>query len=1168
MASRSIGGVVGDIQGKGTIAPISTEDVVNNIERQPPGGQPPGEPPGPTEPSEPASSPLVESMRARGLNVAAPVKPPALADVKSPEERPAISQIQQQQIEQRPGLSQRVEPTGELHQSNDFVDMVDPVEGAIDRGNRLAQRFESDQQDALTYRENRPEQQAALLAGEQDIYTPTQVEGEAETTGITPQELVFSPRVLDAGNYNAEGKLVADPALFPVASLVTENFFRTGAYSTDQDTQDQAEIGNIEAIEALEEPSAQQQITRAQGNARLGENIWREWKREQGTLQGEQVDTSQLQQPTNKEYEALGGLFKELYHRSNPDLFKQVDNTSQKVYQLTDQGADLVEATHNALNKPFASEEVVPLHQVSPTAEHQFEGKTLTRSETTKVQGQKRQGAMAIIDEAKQNLHQMPRVADTKREGMMYQLGVQALLLYQQGDSSVADIFDIGDAKLESLQGEKAEMQRKIDAKDDNAPSQKQVDAYNPEKILRQEQLKFIESLNTVARYASKVNYNTFYVQLLNGRLGMQQNKLNPQTNKVVRFVYGSGNQVQVNPKSSGPINNNFKELVATHLYNDKLGIQKVKGKHLKPEARRRAFDELHHKGDLDKFFKIGRDINANRLGGDALLETRQQAAQITQGPDGIQIPPALQSMQLNLHPDTVKELLKHGNEAPYMMELFATMADWKDKYDNGGTFRTSIEAEMDGITHGPSSNALALGNKKMARRSGTLNDLSDTFKLLDTDEKLGDARDSMKFYMFENGYTDAKLAYGHEKAPALTATLARAMRDRENFLKKSPMTLIYGQQIENLKQHVEIAMVSGPMAKDIQRVMKQGGLSHDETLEFLHGSLVDSIEATLGSQTFEVSQLLRANNIIASMTDIPMTYVNPMGFDSYIGGRRMDPESTSRTQFKIKNPGEGKAASATIYHYENYGSGAAERRGIAGGYGHGRSIPAVVQSYDGNMISKTATGRSHNKLSRITEQRGYTPSYTPIFDAFKVDLAQMDLVRDEANNNWLNGIKEGNYVDQLMNSNGWAETTFKEWRKDMLELPNTPINLDQNPQYDFFKQIVSWEEGNNGYGKLMKLIQSTTPLEQDNRGKKRPMSDERAVDAVGKFYKRVGIDYQKGSRLTELTPQQIVKIADQLIGGVQLFTRNHHLANNVTRARNELFRDIDVKDVLQVDLG
>ena len=131
-----------------------------------------------------------------------------------------------------------------------------------------------------------------------------------------------------------------------------------------------------------------------------------------------------------------------------------------------------------------------------------------------------------------------------------------------------------------------------------------------------------------------------------------------------------------------------------------------------------------------------------------------------------------------------------------------------------------------------------------------------------------------------------------------------------------------------------------------------------------------------------------------------------------------------------IELPGGRKAGGVPIYISKPAGS--AMRDGTPGGWSRGRIIPAVIQGIDGAWMNRMFTGSSWKDLNNTY--------MLPIMDAVKTALASARRVREHANNNWGNVIKEFSYVDGIMGD--WAPKTIDKFRTQLKELGNSEVVL------------------------------------------------------------------------------------------------------------------------------
>ena len=428
----------------------------------------------------------------------------------------------------------------------------------------------------------------------------------------------------------------------------------------------------------------------------------------------------------------------------------------------------------------------------------------------------------------------------------------------------------------------------------------------------------------------------------------------------------------------------------------------------------------------------------------------------------------------------------------------------------NGTVFRTNIGIELDGTTHGPSSFLAMLGAIKAAFRSGVLRKMGALKTLDDIDAttvavlaevdglseeiqeaKAGDLRDAMKTYMLENGREYASQYTSNPSAAEfLYEILQLATQDRENYLKKPPMTLSYGMMVENLKKTIRsviyegdsagnIRAQKGPMVeleklvKDNLPVNEQGKrMSIDDfVIGYLHTVLADAIDSELHPGVVAVGQLLRANNAIALLTDEVMTVKNAVGVENYIGSkervvkRDQDGEVVSG-EIYLQSSGAANLKPRPIVLMKSQPAGSAVRDGIPGGWGRGRIIPALIQGIDGAWMNLMFRGKSWEAL-----EGNYM---LPIMDAVKTDLRGAGEVRRQANDNWWKVIEEYNpwhslmeewapsAIDRFYNKLGY-DTKKEQWVGEDITMIDPKGNKTKLPYQKQVIPFVNWEELNPG---------------------------------------------------------------------------------------------------------
>ena len=1005
---------------------------------------------------------------------------------------------------------------------------------------------------------------------------------------VNPLTTLANQESFDAATINDAGGIDIDPTFAFVTTFAAEHFFSQGNARLDGDDF----VGATDAESAIEEePTADQSVTKAKGNARLGHTIWTEYMREKANQEGLPSDTYTIERrpPPKEHLEYMGGLAKEVYAEANPDFIQRINNpeSGQVEFQPTRAGVLAMGKAYEAAGKPFDGQEVAPLVRPSATGQPQYEAQQYTKDAVTVLAPQPKDEGKGLrkINEARSNLNKMGMMVDNRAEGMLYAHGIpaarDAIQFWQQTQDLVftdpvpegsvyANMYNVGDKKLTSLFGEKLRLQtdaqiaqREADEAAANADWDASIKAdrakqawekfqdYDPQSIYKDEINKFIESLNTAARYSGKLNFNTYYVQMLTGRLGMQQNKFNPQTNKVLRFVIRQGSsKLQVDPNKQGHVQDNFKEIGAVMLLGGKL-------KH--KDERIKLFNEA----DFTQFVKWGNELKGAQADPDLVAQGRELVANIqTQNRDGqnlINLGPLASST--NPGPQYSQELQNwlsdlDWEEIPYAMEYLQDLASWHD----GAPFGTSFEAEMDGITHGISSNGAALGIENTMRRAGVLHVGSE--KLMVEGKVQGDLRVQMKERMEE---TVDRIAgdYANQGNPhaALVAVAVEAVKDRPNYLKKAPMTFGYGQDLKNLDGAVKETMYTGEFGPTIQKIMADQSLDPKVVREFLHALLTDTLVDTLDPRAIQSQRQLRANNILATITGEPLYYDNAMGFRSWIGAKA-PVEAEQRGKSRLKIGGKERP----VYHYkeELHGAAPRHRQGGAvqpGGWGHGRVSPAIIQAYDGNMVASTFSGSHFKRAQSKAKARGHEFEALPIFDAFKTGLGNLDIVRETANRAWWEGIENKSYIEDIMGPGGWADQTLVNTRADLAQ--EQSVNLFTGK----FQGIGNTFFSDSSKRLTAKMFESAYPYADRKYYTDVKALEADAKDRSEKLLKELN-SILGDSEIEAVPPQKVIRMIETVERHLKILGTNREFSSQVKRDRKKAFEQVKKDVISQVDLG
>ena len=1023
-----------------------------------------------------------------------------------------------------------------------------------------------------------PERRQQLHEGDVEGALTRQKEGEViqpefatrkgSAIAVNATNLLYDPKVLDAYDYNTN---TIDPEFGVVMSLATENWLYNQTIAADQAVGDVAEF--------TEEAPAGLEVGKGQDNNSLGREVFRAWKRQKAIKTGQPTDAYLEEEKviSPEAFTVIGDMAKEIYSEANPDVLyrpPQANQDSQIYFQLTPEGTNKLRALNRSVSGLFDAPEVAPLNAVSNTAQPQFEAQTRVRKITTKVGelGDTRQ-----INESMRNYHSVKFVNDPKRENFAIQFGILALLNNGQ-DNVYANMYDIGLDAVKSVEGKKVKMiddANRVQDPEKKRSDLAKADAYDTKQIISANRQKFLGTLDTIGKYSDSVNHLTYSMQALTGRTHVQQTKYNPQAHKALRWVVGGGNVYTINPKADNSITKNFKEIMGALFAKGVVDGKEIKGKDLDTTARLNAFDQTYKNGGFQRFINAGNEIlQANENFKGQAAAAKQDIAAVV---EAIRAGNESQANQLKINlrnkysndplSEETKLILKqYGDEGPHIADALAHLAMYDNAVKNNGTFPATLTVEMDGKTHGPATNAAILGVKEMASRTGLLREQDYTL----TDDI--DSRIAMGEYIIDNV---GSLAIDKENPQAWVDIAKIATQDRANFLKKSPMTMGYGQELGSLRMHVETTVYNGPQADNIRSIMNDAKLEPDQVIDFLHSMLVNSIFAINSDKVVAMSRLLRANNLLSTMTNEVLYMDNASGFRSYAAAKQVQPEAKN-VRYTFEKDGKKTTRKAQLYETKAEGSAVRQYEPneppVPGGFGHGRIVPIAVQSYDANMVSKTGSGRSWDKIKNVSKVRGTDNAFVlPIFDAFVTDLGTFDTVREESNRNWVDGLREHSYVQSIMDT--WYKETTAKVKADFAKRnPNEKITVDKDSPY----RGVHWlfnEVDPKGRPMIHYMLKKVLPVRA-----KRPQETIAEYQAeIGKLASdvRKTIDRQMKSKgipltFTELTNQQLSDLINIVVNNIQLGQRNSAAVSKISRDKADLFREFDRigKKARQVDIA
>ena len=1029
---------------------------------------------------------------------------------------------------------------------------------------------------------------------ESNLITPTAPIKKGSVVNVATQPLIYQKELLDASIMTPEGQMVIDPELGRVMSLSTEQFLLQSMFEAEDNTK------NIEGLDADDgKPNTiSYKLTKAKGNERLGRQIFQNYKRVQAESKGLATDSyvQDYDQVSSEAFTFLGDQAKEIYARANPDILVRnpVLVNGQVEFTLTQEGINQLGILNDKAKGLMAQPEVKPNLAATESGKKESEQQVLVRNVTTALGPM---GNTAVVEEAMLNANSTAFINDPRRESTLFLLATQAMINAINPDpnkQTYPSMFKIGLGKLQDAQNEKALLANaavRAAEQGKNAKSialQKQAEEYNPQRIVQENREKFLNVLGAAAEYSGRANHLTFGLQALTGRIHSQQTLYNPQAHKMIRFLAGSGNVYQFQANDNSEIGNLWKEVISAHLFEKRF--KKEKGFARSPEERINIFNqEAQTRGGLyDQYIRWGNQLLAatQNFNTNNAKELVLQFRNVTKGQETQQTQQMKQMLRQRLMNEFGNDVLDNdlkaylGNleeeailHADYLMDL----AKWDNASKNNLVHKTTITMELDGKTHGPATMAMLLGSIPIAKRAGVV--VPDMGNVSTKLEEYKDLRDAMADSMLlkVESASGAAGSIPTNELPVYKEILKLAVQDRANFLKKSPMTMGYGQDLVSLQQHVDTTVFMG-IGKDangysIQDLIKQNNLDTNKVTDFLHAALVDSIYETFDADTLQVNQVIKSNAQLSVLTEQILSFTNAMGFKSYLAGKETDPEATKQGQFEFRDPRQKVA----VQFYKTKTSPSAVRmKGDmeqVGGRTVGLSLPVPVQSYDGNMVGRTLSGESYQRIKSDTERLGGSNVFVlPIFDAFVTDLGSLQAVRAEANRHHRESILNHDYTQSILD--GWFNEAM------------TNLNaIDSNTNVDW-KSATDLQAGApfKGLAHLFKEVSKSGKSYSNLNIMLSRMSDERkapneTIEAYGKRKLlnaatksgdiKKAIEKSKIDLTSDTITMGEVKFLLELVTGpmgLDIRSRNAKALNLLQKKRNEFKKAVGKNETKNVD--
>lgn len=996
---------------------------------------------------------------------------------------------------------------------------------------------------------------------------------------------------------------VINPEFLRVASLITEDVIADQTMSETRIAEQKlgiamADFGEQADGSYIEGPELK--ITKMQRNKELGDRLLNEWAKVSG------ADVSSVDSKT-KSY--LGDAMKELYYEVNkgaPEsriLERVLSDDGQIEFRVTSLGQEMFRQSEATRKLYFPKEHVDALD--SPRS-----------SEKIRVSGVKKPVKVADYDqilEAVQVLESIPHFVIPRREKILLATLLPALA---NGNAS-PEIIEMS----KTINGFGKDKYATFKARQKIAELDGNYD-FNPDANMEILKRNIAQSLLGIAKHRGKSVYLTYFIQAFNGRLTAEQSHFNPQNSKQVRFVTGNPEFAILTPGKNSRLENNLREMYSMMI----LKLNGVDAGDTLTDERMRMFNEGYD--NLVKFGEVLKEALDNTS-----IDANEISAAILKGipldsPDF----PQFQGLQLDpKYNKLIQSISKKGEDGLSLIDGLIDLYEYdqvlqynKKNPNTPRKFETYYNAYIDGKTNGLASNGLQLGIRETALRTGVLRSNDSIYAVEDNKdmrdvlaEKLVASLDKTDAFK-STTYTK----YGNE-ATAFHA-VAHALFTTRALNKSTTMTFGYGKELDSFKTDLRNYLVlnqteaaelkeelkgmdpSSFSEKDILKLQLaehytslenayRGNKSLQESLvEDLFDMYIDQLIEVITPRGIKARKMMYNMAMFHVMMDEVFELETAMGMPIYLGGIDIltdqgyqgkkygiytdepidvdKPEKGIKKQIVRDIPVEGmyerdvqnisypRKVTASAIRSEGEG-------GYIGGYALGGSNPAPVQSIDAATVVRTFSGKSADKLRNVSSTG--KPYGLQIYDAFKLDVLNFDVMNKEVNQNWLQANKDYFYLALADEKMEQAFKKFTDKTKNSKD-PKEKVSIDIESGYrkigDF---LFSYERFNPDTKKMELTYPSLTsffkrnlnPFITVNGIKKKKSSEQMTKEArqqANSFMsdlKARGIE----ANSKELTKEQVYLFV-LLMSKAMNFNkdRKDFIYKEVEPARKSVFAEID----------
>ena len=908
---------------------------------------------------------------------------------------------------------------------------------------------------------------------------------------------------------------------------------------------DQRKIDRAREIEGKD-------ITIAKGNGALGNMIHREYQR--------MVPDNDKTNLTRREAETLGAAFKDLYAILNPRMIQRIEGGGvaheQSTFQLSEAGRlDLIKGKDRRAAL-FSKQPVKPLSAPAPSGSID-EGDLASLTKVTL-------GSLGIkeselVKKAMASASSVAHIVDKRRGKIMLATLLGRLQAGQNADVTTwqSEIHGLGQSKVNEFEAKEAaelktllEEGYKYNSNTRTWEHPRDVElnipesmVYKADKVMESVMMSYAQQVSAIAEARSKANYLSYSMLAYNYRILPQQTYFNPVTSKITRFVTRGVKSARINRRGD-QVDQNLRQMYAAMLVDGADALL--------PDARERALaaatNQMKKDGDAlrslenvrDEDYEVVSDAIASKVPLDNPDFPAEAMARI-QG--SLQLDPTI-------HADLIAKINDKGQDGLMYIDGLIDFANYVDAMSNNKPFNTYFNGYIDGKTNGLASNGVQMGHEQTALRTGVIR--TGVEKLLDD----GDIRDQLQKLAIESldkGWSDINF----DPADGATAiehmnTIAKELYSYRELNKQTTMTYGYGMELfsfwVNFKEVIDLKLQeakSNPndhmlqaFATSYAYVMndKNLGFNNDavELSKALNGKYSESLVEVMSDDAIASRALVRASAGMFAVLNEIQEIDGPGGIGRLAFGRAVSEGSSTASftdydtyakndelaaaqGFPVDKKGNQKLMQRRrAFHYKKRMTSAAPRvtkdgkdiKSEPGRWAYGGSVPGPIQSLDAVTVVKTYTGKSWNDISNAGKGNPYL--FT-IYDAFKMDANNYDVVLGEVNKNWMRECMNYSYLQAYKDSTLKLMSDYEKNKAAVLKEKGNDIISDIDGLY--MKYMLEdhtgalTEEGDKktySGTQLARRLSKMAPHDEKNFG----IEAKKLVDSMRNAMQKVGYNY------------------------------------------------------------